>query len=472
MQRLSPTRVVLVLAATFLLTFVAFVSVPRTAATTGGGVALPVSTARTVTLPCVSALDWLPRNPVRDGSVDYTVNLQAALDAAAGSTLVLPDFPVRVSKRPGTTHCLLVRTPIEVRGTVSSQLVETQGGCQILRIENAKGVRLSGFALKGRGGQGTALAHGILQVFGGEDVAIEDVTAIDSDADGIVVADAKRVSIRGCRAIRTSKSGLYLSRCVGGIVADNVVEDGVGHRTGQGSLVGTGIQLSSNTDVTCTGNVVRNGLGVGILLDANSTGVAPTGCSIVGNRVSGWRNTNNPDVSSGIRLQNSAVEHRTRSLVAANTVERCGTHGIYVENQDGVSVLGNTVIASDRSAICISTSQGAQVLSNVVQDADAGNTGSQAGLHLINGAAGVVAQGNRIESRAVSPYVPSVIDQSSGGGNSLEPQQRRAASPPASGLWARGDTVWNTAPWSGAPLGWVCTSAGTPGVWAAFGRIE
>lgn len=471
MKPLSPTRVALVLAATFILAFAALVSVPR-ATTKPGASALTTSSARPPVMPFVNALDWLPRNPVRDGSADYTVQLQSAIDSAAGGTLVLPDFPVRVSKRSGTTHCLLVTRPIEIRGTVSSQIVETQGACQILRVENARGVRLSGFALKGRGGQGTALAHGILQVFGGEDVTIEDVAALDSDADGIVIADAKRVAIRGCRAQRTSKSGLYLSRCVGGVVADNVVEDGIGHRTGQSSLVGTGIQLSSCTDVTCTGNVVRNGIGIGILLDANSTGVAPTGCSIVGNRVSGWRNTWNSDVSSGIRLQNSAVETRTRSLVAANTVERCGSHGIYVENQDGASIVGNTVVASDRSAICVGTARGVQVLSNVVIDPDAAATGSQAGLHLINGAANVVAIGNRIESRAATPYVPSVIDQSTGGGNSVETQQRRGLAPPSSGLWARGDVVWNAEPWPGAPLGWVCTSAGTPGVWSVFGRIE
>lgn len=471
MQQLSPTRIVLVIASTVVLVLAAVVMAPQRT-TSKGSELLPAATARVPILPFVNALDWLPRNPVRDGSVDYTTSLQSAIDAAEGATLVLPDFPVRVSKRPGVGHCLLVRTPMEIRGSTSSRIVESTGACQILRVENAKGVRLVGFTLKGRGGQGIGLAHGILQVFGGEDIAIEDVTTIDSDADGIVIADAKRVAIRGCRSVRSSKSGLYLSRCVGGTVADNVVEDGVGHRTGQGSIVGTGIQLSSSTDVTCTGNVVRNGIGIGILLDANSTGVAPTGCSIVGNRVFGWRNTLNPDVSSGIRLQNSAAITKTRSLVSANTVERCGTHGIYVENQDGVSVLGNTVIASDRSSICISTSSGVHVLSNVVLETDASGSGSQSGLHLINGAANVVAQGNRIESRATAPYAPSTYDQSSGGGNSIEPQQRRAKTPPTSGLWTRGDTIWNTEPWSGAPIGWVCTSGGTPGVWNVIGRIE
>jgi hypothetical protein len=369
-------------------------------------------------------------------------------------------------------HCLLVRTAIEIRGTSSSALVESHGACQILRVENAKGVRLAGFTLRGRGGQGTGLAHGILQVFGGEDVTIEDVAALDSDADGIVVADARRVVIRGCRVVRASKSALYLSRCVGGIVADNVVEDGTGHLTAQGAVVGTGIQLSSSTDVTCTGNVVRRGIGVGILCDANSTGVAPTGCAIVANRISEWRNAANPDVSSGIRLQNSAAEHMTRTLVSANTIERCGVHGIYVENQDGVSLLGNAVLASDRSSICISTSRGTQVLGNVVIEPDAAHTGSQAGLHLINDAADVLARGNRVETRATTPYAPALIDQSSGGGHSIEPAQRHGAAPPASGLWSRGDVVWNSAPSSGAPSGWVCTNAGTPGVWKVLGRIE
>ncbi len=468
------TSVVLIVTACVVLAFAALVSRPAPSPgvpSGGGGVSLPGATARPNS-PFVLVTDWLPKNPVRDASIDYTVQVQSAIDAAAGTTLLLPDFPLRVSKRANALHCLLVRTTIEIRGTSGSALVEGHGSCQILRVEGAKGVRLSGFTLKGRGGQGTGLAHGVLQVFGGEDVTIEDVTVLDSDADGIVIADARRVVIRGCRAVRTSKSGLYLSRCLGGVVADNVVEDGTGHNTAQGALVGTGIQLSSCTDVTCTGNVVRRGIGIGILCDANATGVAPTGCSIVANRVCEWRNSANPDASSGIRLQNSAAEHATRTLVSANTIERCGVHGIYLENQDGVSLLGNAILASDRSSICISTSRGTQVLGNVVLEPDAARTGSQAGLHLINAAADVLAQGNRIESRATTPYAPAVIDQSSGGGHSIEPAQRSGTAPPVTGLWSRGDVVWNSAPWTGAPMGWVCTSAGTPGVWNVLGRIE
>jgi hypothetical protein len=47
-----------------------------------------------------------------------------------------------------------------------------------------------------------------------------------------------------------------------------------------------------------------------------------------------------------------------------------------------------------------------------------------------------------------------------------------ATVPPATGTWQPGDVVWNAAPATGAPAGWICTAPGTPGTWSAFGRIE
>lgn len=40
---------------------------------------------------------------------------------------------------------------------------------------------------------------------------------------------------------------------------------------------------------------------------------------------------------------------------------------------------------------------------------------------------------------------------------------------PTADTWAVGDKRWNTAVTAGGPLGWVCTTAGTPGTWQAFG---
>ncbi|HYW17455.1 MAG TPA: right-handed parallel beta-helix repeat-containing protein [Allosphingosinicella sp.] len=44
--------------------------------------------------------------------------------------------------------------------------------------------------------------------------------------------------------------------------------------------------------------------------------------------------------------------------------------------------------------------------------------------------------------------------------------------PPSSGHHAAGELVYNIAPAPGGKVGWVCTSAGTPGTWKAFGAID
>ncbi len=42
---------------------------------------------------------------------------------------------------------------------------------------------------------------------------------------------------------------------------------------------------------------------------------------------------------------------------------------------------------------------------------------------------------------------------------------------PTGGVWGRGDIMWNDAPAAGGIVGWVCTMAGEPGTWKAFGGI-
>ena len=44
--------------------------------------------------------------------------------------------------------------------------------------------------------------------------------------------------------------------------------------------------------------------------------------------------------------------------------------------------------------------------------------------------------------------------------------------PPTAGHHAAGELVYNVAPTPGGRVGWVCTAAGTPGTWKAFGAID
>jgi hypothetical protein len=43
---------------------------------------------------------------------------------------------------------------------------------------------------------------------------------------------------------------------------------------------------------------------------------------------------------------------------------------------------------------------------------------------------------------------------------------------PTDGTYRLGDTIWNSNPQPGKPIGWVCVRAGTPGTWATFGTIN
>lgn len=46
-----------------------------------------------------------------------------------------------------------------------------------------------------------------------------------------------------------------------------------------------------------------------------------------------------------------------------------------------------------------------------------------------------------------------------------------ASSAPSNGTWAVGDIVYHSSPAPGGNIGWVCTTAGSPGTWKTFGTI-
>lgn len=391
-------------------------------------VVLPLSTPATKSVfgianPSeIEATSFLPAKLVRDGSVDYTAQMQAAINAAAGLTLRLPPFPVRVSRRPGKPYCLIVKQGLTIRGSQGSRLVESQGAVIVLYCEGTSGLSLADFTLQGKGGRGQALGHGILQITGGSDVRVEGVRIEDSDADGLAIANATNVRVTGCSVERISKAGIYLSSCTRAVVSENLVSNVLGHTTAQGAICGSGLQLSGNVDLVCSSNVVADGVGIGILCNSNWGQRAPSGCVIVSNRVRGFANPASPSISSGIRCDNSSPDTDTHLLVAQNSVEDCGAYGIYLEHHDGARVTQNSVSKSELSGILISTVQGALIDGNLVQDSAASGAGGQAGICLINGAANVYVRGNRIGStQAGMTAIPAVRDSSTGGGHHIAP---------------------------------------------------
>jgi hypothetical protein len=46
-----------------------------------------------------------------------------------------------------------------------------------------------------------------------------------------------------------------------------------------------------------------------------------------------------------------------------------------------------------------------------------------------------------------------------------------AENPPIAGNYTPGDVIWNSNPRAGGNVGWICTRAGSPGLWNKFGNI-
>lgn len=473
---MKPIQVlVIVLATVVVLASIAFV----------GGVpqrqVAPVST--TVTMPSSSSalsrtvhlIDVLPPGFVVDGSVDYSNEVRAAFAAAARGTLVLPNFPVLVSRATGQNWCVRVEAPMLVTGSPTATLVEKQGGVQLLRVQNADGFTIRDVTLRGRTFQGQGLAHGLLQVFGGKDVVIDRVKIDGCDADGIAVANVEGVSISSCVVLRASKSAIYVNGSTRARVVANEIAAFGGHRTPQGAVVGTGIQLSSNRDVVCSDNVLQSGTGIGILVNALDSGAAPVGTVLTANRIVGVTNPSNNNVSCGIRLANGSGDGRTQSLVSGNSLRGCGVHGIYVENHPGALVTNNTVAESERSGIVVATGQDVVVTGNVVLNSGTSGLTNVHQVQLINQAAGTVVRGN--ELRDLPGFEPgaaqdSVLDQGRQGTNLVEPRLEFGEGPRFSGASRLGDVIIDQTPTYGGYLGWICVQAGDPGVWRQFGRIE
>lgn len=86
----------------------------------------------------------------------------------------------------------------------------------------------------------------------------------------------------------------------------------------------------------------------------------------------------------------------------------------------------------------------------------------QVGVEEAVGTGSVIAQRNTFVTVG-QPYKRS--------NSSMMRSEDYGTSAPASGTYNVGDLRWNTSPTAGGTMGWVCTTAGSPGTWKTFGAI-
>lgn len=435
-----------------------------------GGPGVPRIPTDLVTGSRVALEDFLPLNPVQDASVDYREYVQEAIDAAAGGALILPPFPVLVTATPGQNWCVRVTQPMTIEGSNGSAIVERAGAVQILRAEDVDGLTLKDFHVHGVDAGGQGLAHGLVQVTGGHNVSIARLHVTGSDADGIAVSTVEGLRITDCLVENASKAALYASNCRGVVMRGNIARSFGGHRTAAGNVVGSGIQLSSNCDVICSGNVLDRGTGVGILCNALTGGAAPVGTILEGNRIQGVRNSANINTSSGIRLANSHADKFTQTVVRGNSIHGCGAYGVYVENHHGALVQGNSIASSVKSGVLVSSGRDVLISQNMILNSGISGESGLAQILLINNADRTLVRENTLlqsPSAEAATAANVAVDSSQGSANVLEPRRTAGRTAPQSGRWNQGDLVFSTTPGSGA-WAWICTVSGTPGSWLAL----
>ncbi len=356
----------------------------RTASSVASGTTPSAATARPHTGGSRRLLEFLPDGYAIDGSIDYRAELQRAIEASVGATLELPDFPIRIGRAPGEVYGVRLLSGTHLVGQPTSLLFTDEPGLQLLRGEDVENLTVERVALRGPGGDGRGLGHGLLQITGGHDVALRHLDVWSADCDGIALSRIERCRVESCIVIGASKAAIYLTACDGAIVQGNHVREFGGHVTPGGRRVGVGLQLSSCRDVVCTDNLVAYGLGVGILCNANQGGAAPKGHLIANNRVRGVTNADAPDVSGGIRLANGNADTDTGTLVTGNSISNCGRNGMHVEHHDGSLISGNLVTRSEREGLLIGTIDGLRLSGNHVTESGA------AAVHLSSQALDVV----------------------------------------------------------------------------------
>jgi len=95
---------------------------------------------------------------------------------------------------------------------------------------------------------------------------------------------------------------------------------------------------------------------------------------------------------------------------------------------------------------------------------------SSSGLDIRNNATAVI-RNNHFQNTSGAISVGGQVFSSENGA-AFQNRQTWGTAAPVANTWKVGDITWQTTPVAGGKIGFVCTTAGTPGTWKAFGVID
>lgn len=221
-----------------------------------------------------------------------------------------------------------------------------------------------------------------------------------------------------------------------------------------------GVEITGNAHINVGNNIIDHCGLHGVLIQGDSAGTHFGGnCNIHDNYIAIATTTGIAAIRNANTVANSTLK-RTRvhhNLLTVYTGASC-TYGINQSGANGQMIIdGNSALGFTTADIFVAS------LGNIV-----GPNDLKSPIANNVSATGVGSMTN-VEGSNGHVWLPG-----SGAGSPFAFQMRgnsKVASwfgPPTSNTWAVGDEIRNATPASGQPIGWVCTTAGTPGVWTAL----
>lgn len=241
------------------------------------------------------------------------------------------------------------------------------------------------------------------------------------------------------------------------IIADNIVD----------ASVYRGIEVSDSNgtpeSIIIANNIIKSPADIAIYV------IGCKGFAIAGNII---KSAGGQGIAMASCLGMGRIDNNTIDTTAGTGIQALGEQLTL-----DVQVHGNIITASTASGISIEDVRYLSLQGNTVKDVVA--SGSNQRGYRVGGATGT-GVGQIKNNVALGTYATAEFSVISAGfttaiyerGNSWNYRESYLAAAPTTGTWSRGDVAWNTAPAAAGNMGWVCTTAGTPGTWKTFGAIS
>jgi hypothetical protein len=169
---------------------------------------------------------------------------------------------------------------------------------------------------------------------------------------------------------------------------------------------------------------------------------------------------------------------QNNTFVGLNDTPGTATIGVQIGDSDSTSHGGSVTVQNNTfGGFSTNDIRGFQIanvklLNNYCGSSAPANNISISTAQQIDGSVNIIADNFCLKALQVdlTAYAAGYVILQNNAENGVFRAWQQAALP-TTGTWRVGDIVWNNAPASGQPPGWMCTVAGTPGTWVAMANL-